>query len=700
MSTEDPAETFSDFFHTAPVPIHLVGPEGAILDANGAELAMLGYRAEDYVGHPITEFHVDAAAGADLADRLRRGETLRNYGVRLRCADGSVKHAFITSHVQLDGERIVQTRCFTRDVTEANTAERRLAAQYRVAQILTAKTETLEGQRRALAAVCEELGWDVGEIWRRPPDAGVLRLVASVERPGVDAEALRLLGHESGFARGAGLPGHVWARGEPVWLADLGKAPMFQRAAAAEAAGLRVACGIPIALGDDETSVMLCLRREPEAGDEAAAIRTLRLIAAQLEQFLGRKRIEAEREGLLAREREVRVEAELANRAKDEFLAAVSHELRTPLNAILGWSRLLRSGELDAETVERGLAAVERSAEIQEQLIADLLDVARIVTGKIQLRIAPTDLAGVVDAAVDAVRHTADAKGLALAARHDRPVPSTLADADRLQQVVWNLLTNAIRFTPEGGHIGVELTARDGRAIIEVTDDGIGIDAGFLPRVFDRFRQAETGTTRRTGGLGLGLSIVRHLTELHGGLVHARSEGEGRGATFTVDLPLLQPTASALARAVESAPAEPAPATALAHVRILLVDDDADARDLLGMVLRQHGAEVSEAASAEDAVAAFRRDVPDVVLSDIGLPDTDGYGLIRQLRALDGPGAAAAIAVALTGWARSEDRHAALEAGFQAHVVKPVDPMQLVALLARLVQAARPAVSGTGIAWS
>ena len=699
MSSEHPSEQFWDFFHTAAVPIHLVGPDGVILSANRAELTMLGYRSTDYVGHHVTEFHVDAGVGAELVERLRRGEPLRNYEARLRCADGTVKHALITSTVRFDGERLLHARCFTRDATEASAAERRLAAQYRVAQILTAKTETEDGLRRALAVVCEELGWDVGEVWRRSPPADGLRLAASVERPGVDAGAFALMGQASTFARGVGLPGHVWAHGEPVWLADIAKAPTFQRTAAAEAAGLRVACGIPTALGDDETTVMVCLRREPEAGDEAAAIRTLRLVAAQIEQFLGRKRVEAEREALLAREREVRREAEMANRAKDEFLAAVSHELRTPLNAILGWSRLLRSSQLDAETVERGLAAVERNAEIQEQLIADLLDVARIVTGKVQLRIAPTDLAAVVEAAVDAVRHTATAKGLVLTVRLERPVPPTLADADRLQQVVWNLLTNAIRFTPDGGHIDVELATRDGHALIRVVDDGIGIGAGFLPHVFDRFRQAEAATTRRSGGLGLGLSIVRHLSELHGGLVCVESAGEGRGSTFTLDLPLLPPVAEPTPAADAPAPAEPASTAALQHVRILLVDDDADARDLLGMVLRHHGAEVFEAASAEDAVTAFQRDVPDVVLSDIGLPDVDGYGLIRRLRALAVPGAQAALAVALTGWARSEDRSAALEAGFQAHVVKPIDPLQLVEVLARLVRDSRAVlVTGTGIA--
>jgi signal transduction histidine kinase/CheY-like chemotaxis protein len=441
--------------------------------------------------------------------------------------------------------------------------------------------------------------------------------------------------------------------------------------------------------------VMVYLRREPEPAAEAT-IRMLRLIAAQVEQFLNHQRVEEERERLLEIERTVRVEAEAANRAKDEFLAGVSHELRTPLNAILGWSRLLRGGALDTETIERGLAAVERNAEVQEQLISDLLDVARIVTGKIQLNLAPTDLAGVVDAAVDAVRHAAAARSLTLDVRLEAGMPPTLGDGARLQQVVWNLLSNAIRFTSEGGHIGVTLRSRGTHAIIQVADDGIGIAGELLPHVFERFRQGETGTTRRQRGLGLGLSIVRHLAELHGGLVSAESEGEGRGATFTVELPVTE-----LAPAVAApAPAEVVPGR-LEHVRILIVDDDADARELLEMVLRQHGAEVSGAATAEAAIAAFRRDAPDVVLSDIGLPDVDGYDLIRSLRALDLGAAGAAVAVALTGWARSEDRDAALEAGFQAHVVKPVDPTELVALLARLVGSRRPApVGGTGFASS
>jgi PAS domain S-box-containing protein len=689
-----------DLWHilaTAPVPVQIVDAEGTIIGANHAVLAMLGYRREQYVGRPLAAFVVDPDAGAELAARLSRGEGLRDCEARVRAADGSVHHVVITSDARWDGDRLHHTRCFIRDVTEAKIAERRLAVQYRIAQILAAETDPTEGLHRALVAVCEELGWDVGEVWRRDADVDALRLVVSVERPGVDADALALLGRETPLARGVGLAGHVWATGEPVWLDEVAKAPVFQRAAAAEMAGLRTACGIPIALGAD-ASILIALRREPERGDEAT-LRTLRLVARQIEQFLERAQAAQERQDLLERERQARLDAEAANRAKDEFLASVSHELRTPLNAILGWSRLLRGGALDASTVARGLAAIDRNAAVQAQLIADLLDVARIVTGKIQLKLEPTDLRMVLEAALDAVRPAAATKGLELQTGIEQPVPPTLGDADRLQQVVWNLLTNAIRFTPKGGRVTARLSVHEGRVLIQVVDEGIGIDPQFLPYVFERFRQAETGTTRRQGGLGLGLSIVRHLTELHGGEVRAESAGLGHGATFTVDLPLIAPPAPS-SPSIAALPSGAAPVS-LQGIRILLVDDDGDARELLGTMLRLHGATVTEAGAAGAAVAAFQHAGADIVVSDIGLPDDDGYALLRRLRGLDPQSPKAVIAVALTGWARVEDRDAALDAGFQAHVAKPVDPDQLIELLARLArETGLVPVAGTDLAVS
>jgi signal transduction histidine kinase/ActR/RegA family two-component response regulator len=513
-----------------------------------------------------------------------------------------------------------------------------------IARLLDAGIDVTLALSRALTLTCEALGFEAGEIWRRDAPAAPPRLAASVAAPVIAADATR------------------------------------------------VTCHVPIVLHGDVVGEMVCQRRGPDP--DATTRRLLEVVAAQVAQFLDHRRAAGERELLLARERALREEAEAANRAKDEFLANVSHELRTPLNAILGWSRLLRAGLLDAETIERGLAAVARNAEAQEHLIADLLDIARIVTGKLQLQLEPVQLATVVEAAADAIRHEAAGKRLALDVRiADRAV--TRADGDRLQQIVGNLLTNAVRYTPEGGRIVVTLGIEDGRGVIRVSDDGVGIAPEVLPHIFERFRQGQGGTTRRQRGLGLGLSIVRHLTELHGGVVRAESAGPGRGATFTIELPLIPAPAVAPA----DVPAPLAPAGCLARVRVLLVDDDADARDLLGIVLQEHGAEVSGAASADQAVEAFRRSGPDVVVSDIGLPDADGYELIRRLRALDVMAARSAVAVALTGWARSEDRDAAMEAGFQSHVVKPVDPEELVALLARLIAERRAApVAGTEIA--
>jgi signal transduction histidine kinase/ActR/RegA family two-component response regulator len=521
---------------------------------------------------------------------------------------------------------------------------RALGVAAEVARTLGAAADVALALSRTLTLTCDALGFESAELWRRDGPAAPLRLTASV--------------------------------GAPVIAADT----------------TRVTCHVPIVLHGDVDGEVIYQRSGPEP--DAMTLCLLELVATQVAQFLDHRRAADEREQWLARERALREEAEAANRAKDEFLANVSHELRTPLNAILGWSRLLHGGLLDAETIERGLAAVQRNAEAQEHLISDLLDIARIVTGKLQLQLEPVQLASIVQAAVDAIRHEATGKRLTLDVRLADP-PTTPADGDRLQQVVWNLLSNAIRCTPEGGRIAVTLEAEPGRAVIRVSDDGIGIAPEVLPHIFERFRQGQGGTTRRQRGLGLGLSIVRHLTELHGGTVRAESAGPGRGATFIIELPLIQ--APAIAPTDVAAPA--APARCLAQRRVLLVDDDADARDLLGMVLQKHGAEVSGAASADEAVVVFRREGPDAVVSDIGLPDADGYELIRRLRALDVPAAHSAVAVAFTGWARAEDRDAAIEAGFQAHVVKPVDPDELVALLARLVAERRPApVVGTGIA--
>lgn len=393
-----------------------------------------------------------------------------------------------------------------------------------------------------------------------------------------------------------------------------------------------------------------------------------------------RQASELERERLLEAERIARSEAERANRIKDDFMAMVSHELRTPLNAILGWTEiLLRSSDTESR---HGLEVIQRNTRVQAQLISDLLDISRIVSGKLLLAVQSLDLATVIDAAIETVQHAANAKGVAIHRRLDTRASVTIGDPARLQQVIWNLLSNAIKFTDRGGRIDVAMQRVDSRLEIAIRDTGLGIRPELLDRIFDRFHQQAAPTTRRHGGLGLGLSIVKHLVELHGGSVRAESDGEGQGATFIVSLPI-----SAM-RSNEGAPAAGVERTglldaqALRGIRVLVVEDEADTRDLLRRLLEGHGAAVLLAANAEEAMELFMQQRPQILVSDIGLPDVDGYELVRRIRRREAP-KENIPALALTAFARSEDRTRALVAGYQAHLAKPVEPIELVAMLAR-----------------
>ncbi|MEP0983051.1 response regulator [Leptolyngbya sp. FACHB-17] len=400
-----------------------------------------------------------------------------------------------------------------------------------------------------------------------------------------------------------------------------------------------------------------------------------------------------------------------ANRIKDEFLAMLSHELRSPLNAIIGWLSLLRSRQFDGATTTRALETVERNAKAQARLVEDLLDVSRVLQGKLRLTLRPLELLPVVEAAIDTVRPTAEAKNIQLHLALDPQIGKVSGDAERLQQVIWNLMSNAVKFTPKGGRVEVKLekagTDADGQsalafdAQITVSDTGQGIKSEFLPYVFDRFRQADSSITRTHGGLGLGLAIVRHLVDLHGGQVFADSAGEGRGATFTVRLPLLAPKPDfrrTQFNSLEIATIDPFHCAArLNGRRILIIDDDLDARFLLLSVLEECGAEVVTATSASEGLSALTSSGNsfDLLISDIGMPGEDGYTLLRRVRSLhvEQGGQMSAIlknacripAIAVTAYAREEDRQAALLAGFQAHLAKPIDPTQLILLVADLV---------------
>ncbi|MDT5123451.1 MAG: hypothetical protein QOC96_2933 [Acidobacteriota bacterium] len=529
----------TDFVENATLGLHWVGSDGIIQWANRAEMELLGYTKEEYIGRNITEFHADQEVIGDILKRLSCGEELHNYEARLKAKDSSIRHVLINSNVYWENGKFVHTRCFTRDITERKQAE------------------------DALRAVKEEL-----EI--------------------------------------------------------------------------------------------------------------------QLK----------ERERLLVSEQVARAEAETANRLKDEFLATVSHELRTPLNAIIGWTYMLRNSSLDEATLARAIDTIERNAQSQAQLIEDILDVSRAITGRVRLNIEPVDMATVINAAIDAVQLAADAKGIQLEVTLEPSARRVSGDASRLQQVIWNLLSNAIKFTPEGGSVRVQLERVNTSAQIRVSDTGDGISADFLPFIFERFRQADGTSTRRYGGLGLGLAIVRHLVELHGGTVNAESPGEGCGATFTIKLPLAVTPKRAKergrnngdSRSKEIASAETRALTSLDGVRVLLVDDDQDTLNMLSSVLTEQRATVQTATSVAEALEMLEWYKPDVLVSDLAMPDEDGYALIRQVRAREAGNGRQIPAVALTAYVRVKDRSRALSAGFNLFVPKPVEPNELITAIANLAE--------------
>jgi PAS domain S-box-containing protein len=373
-------------------------------------------------------------------------------------------------------------------------------------------------------------------------------------------------------------------------------------------------------------------------------------------------------------------EAEAASRMKEEFLATVSHELRNPLNAIVGWVHLLRSEKLDLAKSSKALETIERNVHLQTALIDDILDVSRIMQGKINLTFRSVPMSAVVEAALAAVRPTADAKGVALEYQRTADSDEISGDADRLQQILWNLLSNAIKFTPRNGRVTVRMERHDGELMLSVIDTGQGISQDFLPHVFDRFSQADSGSTRAHGGLGLGLAIVRHLVELHAGTVEAASAGAGQGATFSVRLPIKD---SKLAGAGDEQGHAAARPLQLEGVSILVVDDEPDSREVLGELLRQYGAQTRTAASAEEALSEIAHSTPQVLLSDIGMPSVDGFELVRRVRELISE--SEMVAMALTGLGSAHDRKRALDEGFQVCMVKPVEPERLVETIKQLL---------------
>ncbi|HSD47339.1 MAG TPA: ATP-binding protein [Pyrinomonadaceae bacterium] len=454
----------------------------------------------------------------------------------------------------------------------------------------------------------------------------------------------------------------------------------------------RYLIAMPAFTGDHDHNQMQQAVRISPLSHEGRVIGTLTIIEDVTERVAREAELQnqiEERSRLLSSEKLARNEAERANRLKDEFLATVSHELRNPLNAILGWAHMLRLGKLTPPNIERAVETIYRNAKSQAQLVADLLDVSRIISGKLRLDVRTVDLIFIINAALDSIRPAAEAKSIRLQAMLDPAAGPISGDADRLQQIVWNLLTNAVKFTPKGGRIQVKLQRVDSHVEIVVSDSGVGISKEFLPHVFDRFRQADASTTRIHGGLGLGLSIVHQLVDLHGGSVSVFSEGEGKGATFTIHLPFVGVISNQ--KDAESAPpANPDEVNtfnglpSLEGLKVLVVDDEADTRELISEVLKEVGSEVIACRSVAEALVALEQHKPDILISDLGMPDEDGYSLISKIRALPAERGGHIPAAALTAYARAEDRMRVLRSGFQFHLPKPVDSAELVTVVASL----------------
>lgn len=577
------------------------------------------------------------------------------------------------------------------EVAVRKQSEARLATEHAITRTLAAAHSLEAAAPLILKTFCDHLRADLSCLWL-PDDSGAKLSCVHIEtsKDAGDVSSFIAETRRKNLPRGTGLPGHVWAKNAPVWLPDTVKEEKFPRASFAATVGLHSAVGFPIKIGSDFYGVIEFFTRHALLHDQAL-INMLDAIGSEIGQFIRRKRVEAERESLLRREKHLREQAEAASRLKDEFLATVSHELRTPLNAILGWGQILQAGKLEGDERDAALETIYRNAKSQAQLIDDLLDTSRLITGNLRLNLSPTPVVPLIEAAIDVVRPAAEAKEVTISAVYNSDVETITCDAQRLQQMIWNLLTNGVKFTPPGGQVEIRLEQSGDTIQIAVSDTGQGIAPEFLPFVFDRFRQEDSSSTRLHNGLGLGLAIVRHLAELHGGSVSAASDGIEKGAAFTITLPCSAAVASSAPVDTlreetnghkRDEPSEPE----LKGVRVLIVDDDADTCEMLTFALNQWGAEAQASGSVSEAFTSIAEWQPDVLLTDINMPGEDGYALINKLRALNGDSAANIPVIALTAMARPEDTEQALSAGFQLHLSKPVDIQELGEAIANLTK--------------
>jgi PAS domain S-box-containing protein len=627
---------------------------GVIQSWNTAAERIFGYSAAEAVGQPITLIIPPERRSeeADILARLRRGERVDHFETVRVGKDGRERAISLTvSPIRDAAGKVVGASKIARDITEKKRAEDALAQQREWLQTTLESigdaviATDARGEVEFINAVAEHLtGWR-REDARGKPCAEVFHIVNEVTRRPAENPVHRVL--KEGVV--IGLANHTL-----LIAADGTERPIDDSAAPIRGRDARIV-GTVLVFRD------VTERRQIENERYAATL---------------------ERERLLESERAARADAERANRLKDEFVAIVSHELRTPLNAMMGWTEILANDQSDPETRGRAVEVLRRNTRLQTQLVSDLMDTSRMLSGKLRLELQSVELTTVVRDAVQTVQSAADSKGLEITTNLEEGAGIALADPARLQQVLCNLLLNAVKFTPRGGRVSVGLRAIDTHAEITVSDDGVGIQPELLSSIFDRFRQADSSTSRRFGGLGLGLAIVKQLVEMHGGTVQAASGGEGQGASFTVSLPVGTASTRPGGPTVQEATTDTAGGeTSLHDLTVLVVEDDPDSRDLMERWLGARGAQVASSASAAQALDMLATVRPDVLVCDIGLPDMDGYELIQRIRALEVARGDTIPAVAVTAFARPEDRTRALRAGYQAHVAKPVREGDLVAIV-------------------
>jgi PAS domain S-box-containing protein len=654
--------------------------DGVITSWNKGAERIFGYTADEVVGKPVTILIPPDHENEEPAilARLRAGERIEHYEtVRVRKDGRLIDISLTVSPIKGPNGTVVGASKIARDITERRQARRAL-------------DEALGRLKLALdAARLGDWSWDAstGIVTMSETAANFFGIPPG---PYMTWDAMSELLHEEDreqarVAVEQALASHKDYDVEyrvkrddhaEVWISSKGR-------------GIYSDDGTVAGMLGFVQDISTRKSNEHTLLEQAEALRSLNEMRGRLYETATKARAAAEQTA--AENERLYRQAEESSRLKEEFLATISHELRTPLSAILGWTRMLRLGQLSPDDSAKALDTIERNARAQAQLVDDLLDVSRIITGKLRMDVRPSDPNSFIDAAVEAVRPAAEAKGVRVQKVIDTGAISIPGDPVRLQQVVWNLLSNAIKFTPRGGRVQIRSERVNSHLEIVVSDTGQGIASDFLPHVFDRFRQADQKTSRQHGGMGLGLAIVRHLVEMHGGTVSANSDGEGQGATFTVSLPI------APVYQVDSSGSRVHPAARdllppndvtdrLDELRILVVDDEADTRELLKQGLEYCGATVSVAGSATEAVEAITTKTPDILISDIGMPGVDGYDVIRQIRRLPAAKGGRVPAIALTAYTRTEDRLQALRAGYDMHVPKPVELAELVAVAASVVR--------------